>query len=502
LIECASAFHKIPSPRRTTVAADSGCRDGDADVTLKRPPGFIRRLALGMSGQALLRVVLAFYTVVLVPLLIRAWGVSGYGQWIALTALASYMSLSNFGLVATSAYEMVIASGADDSARARRTYQASINLTIYIVLPLITLAVLILSHLPVSSGLHLTEIDPRSAEIIIACSGATLLFQTLRGLNAAALYATGSYGFAYYVQAAMKLLELSGIAVLVSRFSGSQVSAAAVIAGVAFVELLIIGTWARRAAPWARLNLRVIDKGWLLQQAKPTLGFLLSNFATQGIMAQGPRVLLGAILGGEAVAVYAVYGTAMRMVDQLLLMLMVPLQVEIAHYSGREDLGRIERLVIVGTHVSWALFLFVALGLMCFGPVIFHVWTTGRIPFSYGLMALYLCMSAANMQGRVSLQALTSTNRLYGLSFVMLGFAVMAVGLGGLLAPTLGVAGMVLGGLTGEIANSAAILVKASRWLQKPFTALAEDLLSFRSSMAELRTRSQGMLSRLRPSLR
>ena len=55
--------------------------------------GLAKRLALGFSGQAFSRLVFAINTVALVPILIHAWGLSGYGQWIALTALASYMSL-------------------------------------------------------------------------------------------------------------------------------------------------------------------------------------------------------------------------------------------------------------------------------------------------------------------------------------------------------------------------------------------------------------------------
>ncbi len=460
---------------------------------------FRRRLTLGMSGQAFARIILAGYTVVLVPLLIRAWGVDGYGQWIALTALTSYMGLSNFGLVTTSANEMVIASGANDSGRARHTFQVSVSTTVYFVLPIIALLVFALSSIPLSKGLHLTQIDASAARLIIACSGAALWFQTLRGLLVAALYATGSYGFAYYVQGGMKLCELAGIGLVVSVFSGSQVSAAVVVTSVALLELLIIGFAAQRAAPWARMNLRVFDRSWLATQAKPAIGFMVSNLATQGIMGQGPRVVLGALLGGPAVAVYAIYGTAMRFVDQLLLMLVLPLEVEIAHCAGRNNLRRIERLIVIGTHFSWTLFILVGTGLMLFGPLVFHIWTTGRIAFSHGLMALYLCLSACNLQGRVGLHALISTNRLYGPSFMMLAVALLAVGLGALLTPVFGVAGMVLGGVAGEFFNSLIVIVAVAHWLEKPARTLFGDFLDVRSSFGELRARSLDVLHRLRP---
>jgi O-antigen/teichoic acid export membrane protein len=461
--------------------------------------GFLGRVTVGMSGQAFSRIIQAGYTILLVPLLIRAWGVDGYGQWIALTALTSYMGLSNFGLVTTSANEMVIASGAGDSVRARQTFQVSINLTIVVVLPLILLLVAGLSLIPVSRGLHLSQINTSAARAIIACSGITLWFQTLRGLMVAALYATGSYGFAYYVQGAMKLCELTGLALVVSLCAGSQVSAATVVTLVAFVELFVITVYARRAAPWARIDLRAFDRAWISSQAKPAIGFMVSNLATAGLMIQGPRVVLGAFLGGPAVALYSIYATAMKFVDQLLLTLVMPLEIEIAHASGRGDFKQIHRLIVFGTHIAWALFLCVSAGLLLFGPIVFRIWTTGRIEFNYGLMALFMCLSAANIQGRVSLHALISTNRLYGVSFLILICATISIGLGALLTRPMGIDGMVLGGIGGEIINSAVVIVAVSYWLNKPLRGLLADFFNFNDSLSQLRAKSLQAWGRLRP---
>lgn len=129
--------------------------------------GIGRRLTLGVSGQAFSRIVMALNTIALVPILVRAWGVAGYGQWIALTALATYMSYSNFGLVSTSANEMVMAAGAADTERARRTFQMSLNLTFYVVLPLILLILGVVAMLPISKILNLTGISNGGALLIL-----------------------------------------------------------------------------------------------------------------------------------------------------------------------------------------------------------------------------------------------------------------------------------------------------------------------------------------------
>jgi Na+-driven multidrug efflux pump len=387
---------------------------------------------------------------------------------------------------------MVIASGANDSDRARRAFQASVNIAIYVVLPLIVTLVFSLSLLPVSRDLRLTQLQSRAVFEIVACSGAVLWFQTLKGLMVAALYAAGSYGLAYYIQGISKVFELLGIAVVVALFNGSQVAAALVIAIAALAELLIVAFFARRAAQWARIDLRVLDWSWLSSQGRPAIGFMVSNFATQGLMAQGARVALGALLGGAAVAVYAIYGTAMRFVDQLLLMLVFPLEIEIAHSAGQSDLNRIERLIIIGTHISWILYILVSASLLLLGPLIFRIWTTGHIAFSYTLMALYMIMSACNLQGRVSLHALISTNRMFESSFMMLGAATFAVILGAALSPLFGIQGMVLGGIIGEIANSAIAISAVATWLGKPLRTFIADFLDFKGTTSELVSRMRG----------
>ena len=460
--------------------------------------GLGKRLTLGFSGQAFSRIVQAVNTVALVPVLIHAWGVGGYGQWLALTALASYMSYSNFGVVTTSANEMVMAAGAGDDTRARRTFQMSLNLTVYIVLPILVVLLGIVAVSPISQILRLSAISNHAVLLILTLVAVQFWFQTVRGLMVAALYATGSYAVGYYVAGSAKLIELIAVAVCVTLFHGTQVNVAGIMAAVAMVDLVVIAVLARRAAPWARLDLRVFDGAWVMTQARPTIGFAISNLSTMGVLIQGPRVILSALLGGQAVAVYAIYGTAMRLMDQLLLMLVLPLEVEIAHTVGRRAYDQTYRLVTLGTQFSWVLFTFVAAFLMLFGPLIFHFWTRGQVTFSYGLMALYLVMSACNQLGRVSAHALISTNRLFGPSFLMLGLSTAAVVIGAFLTVPLKVPGMVMGGILGELSNSLVVIIAFSLWMQKPLTAFFIDQLDLRASFVELKARGLQLVGRFR----
>lgn len=66
-----------------------------ADTAL--PTTTLDRLWRGLASTALGQVLSATSSILLVPLFLRAWGADGYGKWVALTAIISYLSLLDLG---------------------------------------------------------------------------------------------------------------------------------------------------------------------------------------------------------------------------------------------------------------------------------------------------------------------------------------------------------------------------------------------------------------------
>jgi O-antigen/teichoic acid export membrane protein len=451
---------------------------------MQRP--LFSRLGFGVSGQAFSRGVQALTTLALVPILVRAWGLDGYGQWIALTALSSYMGYSNFGLVTTSANEMVMAAGARDFERAARSFQMSLNLALYIVLPVIFLFVTISCFVPISAFLHLNAIPPKSVRLVIALFGIQLWLQTVRGLVGASLYAAGSYGLAYYIYGVAKLIELVCVGVTVGLGHARQADVAAIMTAVAGGDLTIVSILAARRAHWVSLNLLSFDRRWITAQAKPMVGFLTQNLSTQGLLVQGPRVILGAMLGGSAVAVYAVYATTMRLMDQLLLMMVLPMEVEIANAVGHDDRDRAYSLVRIVTQFSWALFILVSSFLFFCGPLLFKFWIGRGLSFSRALMLIFLAMLAANQLGRVSTHALTSINKLYGVSFLTLACSAGGLCLGAFLTPRYAITGMAVGGIVGEFGNSLVAISSLSAFFGHTVLRFIKDTADCRGMWAQI----------------
>lgn len=450
---------------------------------------FVRRLLAGMSGQIFIRLIAACSMVISVPLMLRGWGATGYGEWIALTSLTSYLSYSNFGILTPSVNEIIMAVGARDVDRAQRQLGMTLSFCLSVVAPLLLIGALGLSAVDFHVGLNFVYIANAECVAIVVAMVCSILAQTVRGAAVGALYAEGAYGLVYFASGTVRLTELVSVSILLSVWQVRPSTIAWTMAGLSILELLVVTFLAKRQASWVSFKLHGLERRWVLEQLRPASGFLISNFSTQAVLLLGPRVVLSLVSGGAAVSIYALYGTAMRLVDQIVMVFLSPLEIEFARNAGKGNLPEIARLVRTGTHGAWVVFLAISLAASLVGPFIFAFWTQGQIIFQYHLLSLTCLMFAANHFGRVCAQALNATNRMFGLSFWMLVASVAALGCGALLSLRYGVEGMFVGGILGELGVSLIVTSAVAYWLELPVSALLFDFSSFRSPLTFLRER-------------
>src|SRR5260370_42123281 len=99
-----------------------------------------RRIWQSLAATTFARAVQFGYVLVLVPVLLVSWGTEVYGEWMILTAIAGFGSLSNLGIVQASASEIMLAVGARDGERASKVYITSIVAVLAVVVLTLTIA--------------------------------------------------------------------------------------------------------------------------------------------------------------------------------------------------------------------------------------------------------------------------------------------------------------------------------------------------------------------------
>src|ERR1700690_1814075 len=84
-----------------------------------------RRLIHGFCATALGPVVTAIIQLGSVPVLLHVWGAAKYGDWLLLSAVPSYLTLSDLGFGDASGSDMSMRVAADDRQGALQTFQSS-----------------------------------------------------------------------------------------------------------------------------------------------------------------------------------------------------------------------------------------------------------------------------------------------------------------------------------------------------------------------------------------
>jgi O-antigen/teichoic acid export membrane protein len=438
---------------------------------------FAKKALASVGGQAYARAAQFLNNVILVPLLLQSWGIAGYGQWLATTALAFYVTLTNFGFPNAAMSEMLQAAGGDDLQKTRECFQKTLTMLLASAIPVLTIIAALCYLLPISRVFQLDAVSPQSLTFVLVFLSVQIWVDSIKSIFMSASFASGRYGAPNLISGTAKLVEIAGISSILLFFHGSQVQVAIILCGVSILDLICNAGFACRYVPWVKLQLKMIDATWLRGLLRPSAGVMMVNLVHNGLLIQAPRILLNATIGSAAVATYGVYSAAIRATDQITSLFAELFYLEFARNSGAKLRPRILGLLAMSTHFGVAAFASISVLLLVFGPVIFECWSRGQIQFSYSLLIPFLVMAGTAQLGRAYQQYLQGANMLFFPSFLSLCGAILGVGVGALAAPMWGILGMVAGVAMGEALKTTVNIIGAARALRVPVIRLGQEMI-------------------------
>lgn len=433
------------------------------------------RLRRGLGGQAFSQAVAFAIQIGSVPLYLSFWGTSLYGEWLVLAAFPAYLVISDLGFTTATSNEvtMRVSRGDYDSALgAFQTTWAFVTLVSALVATLLVGGALLS---PIAAWFEFSQLTDFGAALVLAL----LLFQVLvniqTGLAAAGLISAGQYGLHAFLTALTRLVAFLAVIVVLLLGEGPIV-VAAVFAGVECLGFLTVLAFARHYSTWMHHGVSRVSGRVFRQLATPSIGF--AGFVVgNAISVQGPIIVIGAILGPTAVAIFATLRILARAVLMVANVVFATLRPEIAMAYGRDDTDLMRRL---NTRASqFALWLSGAAfaGLMVLGPWIVEIWTVGRIAVQQPLFAFLVLGAMGTLMWTGTASALLATNNSKAISLIYLisvsaGLAVAAVAAH---ATSLGGVALVLA--LAELCVFVLILMRSQAFLDQPYTTLLRGVL-------------------------
>lgn len=362
--------------------------------------GVRARVVRACGATALGPGVTLFIQLVSVPVLLRFWGSETYGQWLILTAIPSYLSMSDmgFGNVAANEMTMQVAGGHYESAL--RTFQSISTLVISICLAAFLLATALIYTLPVATFLGTLHLAPVQIRCILLLLSAYALIVVFSSTVLAGFRCDGNYALGVVLQNATRLLENSAIMVAVVSNAGLEIAALALLVCRAVCTVSMTLVLIRRTK-WLTLGTRNAEIAEVKRLFSPAVSFMIFPLAN-ALNLQGIVLIVGVSLGPVAAAMFSALRTLTRFCYQFLEIIKNGTWPEFSMAFGCNNIARAQVLHKRACQAAFWLALSGVSILSLTGHWIFVHWTHGRLPYSQSVFTLLL--------GSIVLSALWNTS--------------------------------------------------------------------------------------------
>lgn len=329
-----------------------------------------------------------FFRLIQVPLIVSALGVEDYGRWLVLYSLPSWLMLANLGFGSVAANEMSMSVAKEDLVKARQIF--STTLALVLLIDIIGIAIVIPFAYLVHWESFLKAGPDRHHEIAMAIIYLALsvfisfFFEIfggrLRGARKSHLFVLLSSFYPW-----TSLLGLVIILPFSHRFDHLALSQLG-----ASILFFIIYQWTSwRVMPALSFSFKCIKfnrSGYLFRKGLAFQAFPLGN----ALIFQGNIIIVQAILGPAAVALFGTTRTLVRTVNQAMEMVNQAIWPEMSHLFGANELAKAAKLHRVGVGVSVALSCTGVLLLALLGKPIYTIWVGEEIHLSQHLLFIFL----------------------------------------------------------------------------------------------------------------
>jgi O-antigen/teichoic acid export membrane protein len=343
-----------------------------------------------------------------VPVLLAAWGVPTYGEWLILSAVPTYVALSDlsFSSVAGNSMVMLVAQGKRDNAVMLGRHLWSI---VTVLTGAVVLAAIVIANIFGGVFGRGAAISASEAQIVLLALFLQVAVGNQYGVLDAWYRAGGRYPLSSAFRNLGRLLEFGALMGAVGL--GARPAAAAVaflvgsVAGFAISFVVL-----RRTVPWSTFVPELPDAKTFRELLVPGLAFMAFP-AGSALSLQGFTIAVGGTLGASAVVVFSTTRTITRMGLLAMSAINNSITPELSRSIGGGRLNEARAILRRSVQLSLAVSSSLVLGLALFGVAIIRWWTHGLVDPPVALLLVLLLVIVANSTWFTLSAAIMATNR-------------------------------------------------------------------------------------------
>lgn len=453
--------------------------------------GTKRRLVLGFISNSISKLATTIVQLVQVPVFLHFWSVPLYGEWMIVTAIPSYLNVSNFGFGNVAGNEMTMMSARGDRDGALRVFQSCWWLITIICSACIVLLGLVLYLFPAAKLLKLHAIDATDTKWIIFYLGCSVLLGQLEALLQSAYRCVGRYPYGSFVKSIFSLIAFGMMIIPVCLGGGARVTAL-VFASSNAVLTFVLCVMVRRDIPWIRYGWSYASFAEIRRLSAPAFAFMAFPIGN-ALNLQGTLMAVGYALGPTAVVVFGTARTVSRVALQLVQMVNNTFWPEMSSAFGTNDIALTRTLHRRSCQLGLIISVVIVAAMMSLGPWFLTHWTGGHVPPSRGLLTILLMVVIAYSLWSTSSTLLAAVNQHQKLAAWYLFGTSVTVVLTYFLAKYFGLYWAAASLLVSELVMNMYVLPASLRLSHDTFPAFIASMLHYPQSL-----RPAALLARVR----
>jgi O-antigen/teichoic acid export membrane protein len=368
-----------------------------------------RRLFLGFVSNWISKLATTIVQLVQVPVFLHFWSVPLYGEWMIVTAIPSYLNVSNFGFGNVAGNEMSMMTARGDREGALRVFQSCWWLITIICSSCIVLLGLALYYTPAARLLKLHAIDASDTKWIIFYLGCSVLLGQLEALLQSAYRCVGRYPYGSFLKSVFSLAAFAAMIVPVCLGGGARVTALVFASANAFFTIVLC-FMVRRDLPWIRYGWTHARFDEIRRLTGPAFAFMAFPIGN-ALNLQGTLMAVGYALGPTAVVIFGTARTVSRVALQLVQMVNNTFWPEMSSAFGTNDVALIRTLHRRACQMGLIIAVLIVTAMMTLGPWFLTHWTGGHVPPSRNLLSILLLVVVAYSLWSTSSTLLAAVNK-------------------------------------------------------------------------------------------
>jgi O-antigen/teichoic acid export membrane protein len=436
------------------------------------------RLIASFMANIFGRLTTTIIQIIAVPVYLTHWGAHLYGEWLLLSTIPTYFSLSDIGLGSVAGNEMTMLVAAGKLDEALEVFQSVWIVTTACSSFVGVLLFGLIWFVPFDRWVHIQQMSMVDVRIVVLFLGLSTLLSMQETLFQACFRCVGRYAYGTSMRTTFTLSSF--MLILVPVLLGLSPR------WVALTSMLVNATgtfvlWflLRREIKWIKFGVKYAHRSAVKRLVSPAIAMLSVPFANS-LNLQGILLVIGSILGPTAVVVFSTARTISRSANQVMQLVNNSVWPEVSAAFGARNMDLARKLHRRACQLSIFLCICVIAVVAVFGRYIWKIWTVGKIPTDpvlLNIMLFQLLVSAFWFTSSVipiSINKHQSMARLLVVSStvsLLIAAALMKV-------PALQLRGAALGLVIGDAINALYILRISLRLLDDNLPAFVRSMFS------------------------